>query len=217
MADYAEAMLDGAVFPPVTVFHDGESCWLADGYHRFGAAQVVERDEISAEVREGSKRDAILFAVGANAEHGWRRSNGDKRQAVLTLLFDEEWSFWSDREIAQRCRVHHKLVGKLRSNLTGESASENRTYRTKHGSVATMNTANIGKSPAKPAEIETQPAGEQEMVRWDPVNRRWIDPWAGEKRERYSRRVRFGRKPGRSEKEVPRDQRRPARGGRPPF
>ena len=35
---YAEAMKKGAVFPPVTVFYDGEEYWLADGFHRMSAA-----------------------------------------------------------------------------------------------------------------------------------------------------------------------------------
>jgi hypothetical protein len=29
----------------------------------------------------------------------------DKRQAVTKLLSDDEWSHWSDREIARQCRV----------------------------------------------------------------------------------------------------------------
>ena len=32
--DYAAALADGKVFPPVTAFHDGEVYWLADGFHR---------------------------------------------------------------------------------------------------------------------------------------------------------------------------------------
>ncbi len=38
----------------------------------------------------------------------------DKRRAVMTLLQDVEWGQWSDREIAQRCKVEHKTVGKIR-------------------------------------------------------------------------------------------------------
>ncbi len=33
VAEYAEAMLDGAKFPPVIVYRDGAVHWLADGYH----------------------------------------------------------------------------------------------------------------------------------------------------------------------------------------
>ena len=64
----------------------------------------------------------------------------------MLLLNDEEWSQWSDREIARRCCVDHTTVGKLRPSLV-ESTSEPtpKTYTTKHGTVATMNTENIVK------------------------------------------------------------------------
>ena len=98
-------------------------------------------------MRTGTLRDAVLFSVGANAAHGLRRTNADKRRAVETLLADAEWSAWSDREIARRCCVHHDMVAVARKSLA-DSASEKpaeRTYTTKHGTPATMNTANIGK------------------------------------------------------------------------
>jgi hypothetical protein len=33
--EYGEAMLSGTVFPPLEVFFDGETHWLADGFHWF--------------------------------------------------------------------------------------------------------------------------------------------------------------------------------------
>lgn len=142
--DYAEAMLAGAAFPPVIVFYDGEDHWLADGFHRIAASQVIKLDEFPMDVQTGTLRDAVLFACGANATHGHRRSNADKRRAVTTLLEDEEWGRWTDREISRQCRVDHKTVSSLRNAVTGDFPSE-RTYRTKHGTVAVMNTANIGR------------------------------------------------------------------------
>ena len=38
---------------------------------------------------DGGLRDAILFSVGANAAHGLRRTNADKRRTVLLLWEDE--------------------------------------------------------------------------------------------------------------------------------
>ena len=69
-------MLDGAVFPPVIVFHDGADYWLADGFHRVEAARKIDRKEIEAEIRDGTARDAILHGIGANATHG---SGGPRR------------------------------------------------------------------------------------------------------------------------------------------
>ena len=60
----------------------------------------------------------FLYAVGANASHGLRRTNTDKRRAVVRLLRDYEWSKWSDREIARRCGVANSFVGNVRRQIT---------------------------------------------------------------------------------------------------
>lgn len=154
--DYAEQItgVNEWPFPPVVAYYDGDSYWLADGFHRVAAARIFrEREQldgftIPVEVHQGERRDAILYSVGANAQHGLRRSNEDKRRAVLRLLNDEEWQKWSDREIARRCHVSMSFVGKLRLSLHSECSESDteRVYRTKHGKPATMQTANIGKS-----------------------------------------------------------------------
>lgn len=157
VADYAEAMRDGAVFPPVTVFFDGTIYWLADGFHRWAAAQQAGFPTLEADVRKGSKRDAILFAVGANADNGLRRTNGDKRKAVEKLLNDKEWLKWNDSAIARQCRVSHTFVAKLRPAHLETFQDAPRTV-TRNGSTYTMNTSNIGKPaerPVSPKPIET--------------------------------------------------------------
>lgn len=117
--EYAEAMAGGTIFPPVTVYHDGAAYWLADGFHRIEAARQAGLNKIDADVKSGTQRDAILFASGANAAHGLRRTNADKRRAVLILLEDAEWSQWSDRKIARHCGVTHPFVAKLRAWPSG--------------------------------------------------------------------------------------------------
>ena len=159
VTEYAEAMADPAtVFPPIIVYFDGSEYWLADGFHRLEAWRQLGRSEVPAEIRQGDRRKAILHSVAANSAHGLRRTNDDKRRAVLTLLEDAEWSHWSDRQIAEQCRVTHPFVGRLRASLTGNVSSEKpepvRTYTTKHGTEAQMNTAAIGGSKA---DQETQP------------------------------------------------------------
>jgi phage N-6-adenine-methyltransferase len=148
ITDYATAMRDGVEFEPIIVFYDGTDYWLADGFHRVRAAQSINADTIAVDIRQGDRREAILHSVGANAKHGLQRTNADKRRAVETLLRDEEWSKWSDREIARRCLVHHQMVGKLRDELSLDDSSSERTYTTRHGTTGTMKTANIGKTLA---------------------------------------------------------------------
>jgi uncharacterized ParB-like nuclease family protein len=121
IADYASDMLDGAVFPPVIVFDDGgDFFWLADGFHRVGAARKIGRETIQAEVRKGTARDAILHGIGSNAAHGLRRTRADKRRAVERLVTDPEWAKWSDRKIAEVAKVSHPTVATIRRELTGK-------------------------------------------------------------------------------------------------
>lgn len=160
--DYAEHLRCGGSLPEVVVFYDGEVYWLADGFHRYKAHEIEGISSIPADVRQGDRRDAILHSVGANAQHGLRRSNMDKRRAVLTLLNDAEWSKWSDREIARQCAVHHTFVGKIRP-VTGDSTSEKRTYTTKHGTVATMQMARIGATQTQPIDGSTAPESASEV------------------------------------------------------
>lgn len=146
--DYADAMIDGAEFPSIIVYHDGAAYWLADGFHRLAAWKIANPGRpIPADVRQGDRREAVLHSVGANADHGLRRTNEDKRRAVMRLLGDGEWGQWSDREIARRCHVSHNFVSTLRRSLSSDdSDSTERTYTTRHGTTATMQTASIGKA-----------------------------------------------------------------------
>src|SRR3954454_10313006 len=147
VAEYATAMGEGAEFPPLTVFWDGTDYWLADGFHRMRAHERAWREGISCEVIEGSRRDAVLYAVGANAEQGIRRSERDKRNAVETLLKDEEWIANVFRWIARQAAVSDWLVRKVYEDLSACCTQivkpEARTVE-RGASTYTMNTANIG-------------------------------------------------------------------------
>ena len=44
--EYAEAMRENPdALPPVTVYQNGQVCWLADGFHRLEAAKSLKRKE----------------------------------------------------------------------------------------------------------------------------------------------------------------------------
>lgn len=151
--EYAEAMqqIDEARaegeeaddFPPVVLFFDGELYRIGDGNHRVLAAPKAGRSEILAKVTDGTRRDALRMAVGANDSHGLRRSQGDKRKAVEIALKDRTWGQYSDREIARMCHVDHKTVGKMRADL--EAAKEIKQAAERKGADGrTINTAQIG-------------------------------------------------------------------------
>jgi hypothetical protein len=116
VAEYAAAYKAGAKLPPLTIFYDGCSKrWLADGFQRYEAAKIAHEKIVHCEEFKGTRRDALLHAIGANGTHGARRTNADKRKAVLALLADTEWVKWSNREIAQRAKVSSTFVDGVKS------------------------------------------------------------------------------------------------------
>ena len=117
--EYADAMQAGAIFPALTVFaeKDSQRYILADGFHRLAAAKVAGLAHFSCEVLSGGVRAALGHALGANDQHGLRRTNADKRNAVELALKDPEWAQWSHANIARLCRVADKTVAKIREDM----------------------------------------------------------------------------------------------------
>jgi len=151
VADYVEAIKLGDVFPPVVVFFDGADYWLADGFHRYEAYASAGSDTLRVDLRQGTRRDAVLFSVGANAVHGLRRSSDDKRRAVLTLLNDAEWQKWPQTKIAQACGVSQAFVSRIVAAEQPASYSENKIRQVeRNGATYEQNTAKIGKSEPRP-------------------------------------------------------------------
>ena len=132
ISEYARVTREGGTLPPIILFRDeSQEYHLADGRHRLEAARQNGFLTIEAEIRPGTRRAALLFAVGANQKHGVRRSNADKRKAVQLLLDDPQWRQWSTNEIARTCKVSWDLVESLRQQQSppGEPASEERQVR----------------------------------------------------------------------------------------
>lgn len=121
VSDYAEAMTNGATFPPIVLFHDGNRYYLADGFHRFMAAQRNQFREIEADVRAGTKDDALWFALGANKQNGQRLNEADKRHAVLLAL--TQWPDKSPAIIADHVGCSRVYVQRIR-HAQGDTANK---------------------------------------------------------------------------------------------
>jgi hypothetical protein len=91
----------------------------------------------------------MLFSSRANADHGKRRTNDDKRKAVNRLLTDSEWCNWSDGKIAKHCKVSQPFVTKVRHELRTNNGYEFTTLRQK-ADGGFIETENIGKSSSDP-------------------------------------------------------------------
>lgn len=102
------------------VFGDGQNNWLADGWHRDAAHAAAGVKKMTCMVFKGGHRDAWLYALGANADHGLRRSPRDKRRAVTAALSDPEIAAKSDREVAKICGLRWPtLVNDVRRQMVG--------------------------------------------------------------------------------------------------
>jgi len=144
VSEYAEDLRAGADFPPVQVMYDGTHYWLYDGFHRVRAAGRVGREEVGAEVHQGTKEDAQWASLAANKRHGLRRDEKDKRRAIKRAL-KMRGANTSDRQIARHVGVDNETVGKYRREL--ESGGEIRQVDERTGADGkTYDTSNIGGS-----------------------------------------------------------------------
>lgn len=118
MEDYAEQMRAGVEFPPITVFFDGKDYWLADGFHRLGAAlRVRPADPIEAEVIQGTQTDAQWYSFGVNKVHGLRRTQEDRIRAIKAALRHPEGLKRSDNDIAKHVGISASTVAKYRKEI----------------------------------------------------------------------------------------------------
>jgi len=141
--EYVERMLAGDQFKPVTVFFDGTDHWVSDGFHRVYAAREAGQATIQAEVWEGTLEEAVWDSLGANKNHGLRRSNEDKARVVRLAV--KARPDLSDSQIADHCGVSDKTAAKYRAELESTSEIPKSTARTGRDGRKT-DVSNIGKS-----------------------------------------------------------------------
>ena len=167
--EYLKDMKNGDVFPEVVLFKSkaDKIYYVGDGWHRLYAREKLGEKSIDAEIKDGTRRDAILYSVRSNTAHGLRRTNEDKRRAVTILLSDAEWSQWSAREIARRCSVDEKLVRNIKKELSADKPQMLKYPRNKKalraGKEYSINTENIGRKAISMTEENNVRAIEQQV------------------------------------------------------
>ncbi len=153
VADYTQAILAGDEFPPIVVMWDGVNRYLVDGFHRYHAHRAAGAVEVECIQHQGTRRDAVLMAVSANAHHGLRLTSEDKRRSIRMLLEDPEWAKWSDREIAKRTHSTHPTVARIRAELDGSGVEKFTTPKAEKPAAS-----EAGKSLEQPREAPTTQA-----------------------------------------------------------
>lgn len=155
--EYAESIGRGDQLPPVVVFFDGQTHWLADGFHRYPAHFEASKTSILAIVHQGTRDDARWYAAGANTSHGVRRTNADKRRQVEMALEMREES--SDRTIAEHCGVSHTMVANIRKEVA--------TVATPSPPVADGQVATVATPPPTEGGDLLSPPGDDEPTEDD--------------------------------------------------
>lgn len=125
VTEYAEAYRTGAKLPPLDVYRVSGKLYLVDGFHRIAAVRVA--GQTFARVRvvgDGTIDDAVWHATAVNATHGLRRSNADKRRAVLLALRSGIGAEQSSRVIAEHVGVSDFLVREVRNEVERPAKSQ---------------------------------------------------------------------------------------------
>ena len=124
--EYAEAIDDGAEFPPIQCTFDGSTYWLWDGFHRYFAWHALGAKNIEVIYTPGTQQDAQDLALSANSTHGIPRSNETKRKQVESALAMERHASKSDRELGKLCAVSHTFVASVRNASVKAAQAINR-------------------------------------------------------------------------------------------
>ncbi|MBW4549949.1 MAG: hypothetical protein KME35_02340 [Aphanocapsa sp. GSE-SYN-MK-11-07L] len=98
----------------IIVFYDGQNYWSGTYIPNHQTLNHFQISSIPVVIRSGGQRDAILFSLGADADHAGISSEHHQRMRVATLLQDLEWQQWSDVKIAQHCGASPELVTAIR-------------------------------------------------------------------------------------------------------
>lgn len=137
---------EGQRWPEITVFDDGTSLWLADGFHRLHAARKAGLSRFQATIHQGNLEQAILHSLGANASHGKRRTQADIKRVIERVLFHPEWARRSNNWLARICKVSDGTIKRHRERL--EHAREIPFY----ASLESTNAAYYDRTP--PFELD---------------------------------------------------------------
>ena len=66
-ATRVQSYVESPDHPPVVVFETSEGLLLADGCHRVAAARLRGEETVNAELRSGSRGDALRYAAATGA------------------------------------------------------------------------------------------------------------------------------------------------------
>ncbi len=173
--DIREDIRDSNPIPPIVIFFDEKDYWVGDGYHRLKAHLKEKRDIINADVRLGSKDDALRFNIETNASADQTRwTNADKRNAV-TMLLESGGSAVVTRaraeEIASMAKCHPRLVWKWKAELEEPADSADLSSKTAPRAQPPAAQAVTPKTVREQSDGGDEAKGETEAAKEEPNKR----------------------------------------------
>lgn len=113
VTSYAIILREGGTFPPVELTREGNTFYMADGFHRCEAHLECGLDAIDAVIKPGGYEAAVELAEEGNLRHGHALSLADKKNIYTRRLARGYWNeTTSNREIAQEFGVAHTTIGR---------------------------------------------------------------------------------------------------------
>lgn len=150
---YAELMKENSDFEPVRIICDGKENWLVDGFHRYFAAQKLNRNYIEAEIENGTQRTAVFKSFCVNSKHGLPRQPGTLKEIVLKILKDPEWSKMSQVDIAKHVGCTKQFVNKIINEKVNQ-LTEKDNKKTEPEKSKNENKADTSESTAESTESQ---------------------------------------------------------------
>jgi hypothetical protein len=144
---YAELMKAGVQFPPVRVWFDGENYWLADGFQRTAAAEIVGRTCIASEVHHGTLEDARWDSFQANSSHGLPRTRADIEAVVRNAIEHPKALPLSNNQFARYLGIPESTLRRLRKRLFPPGDAAGLRVAVRAGKAYSIDTSSIGKRP----------------------------------------------------------------------
>jgi len=110
---------------PIVAFRIRGKLKVVDGFTRGRAAIAAGWKTVPVAIMTGTAEDALRYAFGCNATHGYARTNADKRKAVLMAIahYKDDQQV-TQAQIALICKVSHTYVRKLMEEVTQEEQPE---------------------------------------------------------------------------------------------
>jgi ParB-like chromosome segregation protein Spo0J len=169
--EYAELITNNKDWPfdLLDVFHDGNNYLVADGFHRTLAAQRLDVKSVPCRVHKGTAKDARIFGMTANDQHGLRMSRADKRHCVEWLL--DNGGKLTQLEMSIAAGVGKRTVQSIVASRKPEKAQ-----------VAPFGFKNTGETSNPPSKPTEAPASEEidddeDEIEEDEDEIEESDPW----------------------------------------